>query len=269
MTFDIHVIVNSLNPTYYQDVMSWAQRPYRLTGKPPAVSVVQTPSNGYPGKGHNQVLLHYKKFCDTHDYCFMIDGDDAYYRTAFRQMYKALVADTDEPIDLIYLCINDRLQLDYTGDPHIYIPSINGYFCVLFDDINLWSVVLPANPWTTNLYKCRTPARILAFNKKIYETTPLISYDEECYLYDDYVPIIQAMVLHETGKLKTRYLTNSFIYLYNGIIVYCNCSRLSQINTSPTMQTPSSYDPDETRTYSSKTQSLAARTLHLVAPAIW
>ena len=50
--YQLVIIVNTLNDSYYEEVKSNIKKKYKI---------IRTKSNGYPGKGHNSVLEFFKE----------------------------------------------------------------------------------------------------------------------------------------------------------------------------------------------------------------
>ena len=82
LTYTIVIIVNSKNPKYYKNVCEKFSK-YNI-------EIVETETNGKPGKGHNSVI-HYFKNNPQYDYLIPIDGDDFLYPRALQQLSKILI----------------------------------------------------------------------------------------------------------------------------------------------------------------------------------
>ena len=79
LTYDIIIVVNSLNNNYYNDVIE------EFTNID--VEIILTESNGKPGKGHNSCINLFKNR-KQYNYMILIDGDDFLYPYALNQLNK-------------------------------------------------------------------------------------------------------------------------------------------------------------------------------------
>ena len=79
--YTIIIIVNSTNSEYYKNVCDKFKK-YNI-------EIIETESNGKPGKGHNSVIDYFKNNPE-YDYLIPIDGDDFLYPNALKQIYKIL-----------------------------------------------------------------------------------------------------------------------------------------------------------------------------------
>ena len=86
INYDIIIIVNSLNKTYYNDVNE--------KFKNIDVEIIETKSNGKPGMGHNSCIELFK-IKKEYDYLIPIDGDDYLYPYALKQLEKILIYNPD------------------------------------------------------------------------------------------------------------------------------------------------------------------------------
>ena len=77
--YTIVIIVNSINPQYYKDVCEKFKK-YEI-------EIINTESNGKPGKGHNSVINYFKNNPKC-DYLIPIDGDDFLYPHFFNNYLK-------------------------------------------------------------------------------------------------------------------------------------------------------------------------------------
>ena len=79
--YTIVIVVNSINLHYYKNVCEKFKK-YEI-------EIIETESNGKPGKGHNSVINYFKNN-PKYDYLIPIDGDDFLYPHAFQQLSKIL-----------------------------------------------------------------------------------------------------------------------------------------------------------------------------------
>ena len=80
LDYDVIIVVNSLNSDYYSDVCE--------EFSDFDVEIIETESNGKPGKGHNSVMDVFKNH-KQYDYLIPIDGDDFLYPYALHQLEKS------------------------------------------------------------------------------------------------------------------------------------------------------------------------------------
>ena len=78
-TYNIIIVVNSLNQNYYHDVSKEFENI--------DVEIIETKSNGRPGMGHNSCINLFK-IRKEYNYMIMIDGDDFLYPYALNQLNK-------------------------------------------------------------------------------------------------------------------------------------------------------------------------------------
>lgn len=203
---DIFINVNSLDKTYIEKI--------RLVFKEESVTIIETESNGGPGKGHNSCLLLFKNH-PKYDYAFFLDGDDMFYPCAFRQYEKLFQKSSD--IDLVHLMINDNVTFEQKDLKHIKLIGNFYLYTAMEHQKNWWHEKKIANPFKEPLYKCRTPSRILITSRRIFTTSVPIAYCENCKLYDDYLVFLHFMEAQFKNELSTIALSDPTIYCYNAI----------------------------------------------------
>ena len=208
--YDIVVIVNTLNPDYVGVVRE---------SLPAGVHIVETESNGRPGKGHNSVLRHFAQACD-YDYCVMIDGDDFLYPRALRRLQHYLAYQPD----VLFITFHDMMKSVLSeGEKNIPFVSIQNK-CYLFYNITEvtlreWFAVKGSkNPFTTNINDLNTLARPFVFSKAALESPGVdLFYDESMKLFDDFVVFMKCFEQSRLGKLKVYGMVDADMYLYNMI----------------------------------------------------
>ena len=99
LDYTIIIIVNSLNPEYYHNVCE--------EFKNIDVEIIETESNGRPGKGHNSVINVFKNRIQ-YDSMLLLDGDDFLYPSALEQLEKCFKSEGH--IDMITLKSTDKLK---------------------------------------------------------------------------------------------------------------------------------------------------------------
>ena len=215
--YTVKVVVNSLIDGYYKRVSDYFENAYPED----KIEVIETESNGKPGKGHNSQMEVFKKFKE-YDYLFFIDGDDCFYPCAF-QLYERLLKDAKEEqdgIDVICTMLNDKVkQADKESDLNVsHIQIVNDYYLTsLFDHQDNWRLKIDtANPFTTHMYKLATPSRLLIMSRNVFNKDIIpINYCEGCKLFDDYSAYIAVCENDLRKTLKVYNISSTYIYLYD------------------------------------------------------
>ena len=205
LDYDIYIIVNSKNTEYYTQVVET----FKNEGS--SVKIIETESNGYPGKGHNSVLHTFKNVSD-YDYCILIDSGDFFYPTAFHNISMYL---RYKP-DILFVSYHDILSTNRSEHNVPYFGIENKCFLIYNIDTitsQLWYESKGKNPFNNNINTLNTPARPLFFSKKILEYD--IFYDENMKLYDDFIVFIKCFELCVMKTIDMYLLVDSDIYLYN------------------------------------------------------
>ena len=209
--YDIVVIVNTLNPDYAGVVRE---------SLPAGVHIVETESNGRPGKGHNSVLRHFASSSTQYDYCVIIDGDDFLYPRAFRRLQHYLAYQPD----VLFITFHDMMKSVLSeAEKSIPFVSIQNK-CYLFyniTDVTLheWYAVKGSkNPFTTSINDLNTLARPFVFSKAALVSSEVdLFYDESMKLFDDFVVFMKCFEQSRLGKLKVYGMVDADMYLYNMI----------------------------------------------------
>lgn len=234
--YDIIINVNSLNKNYFSEI--------KETFKDISVEIVETESNGRPGKGHNSCLQLFKERKD-YDYLIMLDGDDMFYPCAFQQFQQLLQKKPDT--DVAHLMINDNIS---TNDNPKKRVKLNGNY-YLYTSANLqqnwWDTVQLKDPFNDPLYQCRTPSRLLLASRKIFESRIPIVYSEKCYLYDDFMAFLSWSEASYENCLNVYSLSDPLIYCYNG-----------QNDDSVTYKFTKNYHDEEQKVFNEETKHLNA-----------
>ena len=208
LIYDIFIIVNSKNTEYYSNILDT----FKDVKIP--VKIIQTESNGYPGKGHNSVLNTFRNTIG-YDYCILIDSGDFFYPTAFQNLSMYL---SYKP-DILFVSYHDNLsaQISPQNIPHLCIDNK----CFLNYNINnitskIWHEIKGKNPFQHDINQLNTPGRPVLFSKKILEYD--ILYDENMKLYDDFIVFIKCFELCILKFINMYLLADSDIYLYNTLL---------------------------------------------------
>jgi len=201
--YDTIIIVNTLKKGYYQEVKNLYNKKYE---------VIETESNGSPGKGHNSVLNIFKKYTQ-YSHLITIDGDDLFYPCAFQQLVKAI----DSNIDILHLMINDYVTFLKKEIRHVDLKGNFRLYSNFDDEQNWWNSITIKNPLNNPIHVCKTPSRIIFCSRKIFDSDIKIEYDEDCTLYDDYIAFLSLCENFFSKKLNVVATSNSYIYCYNAI----------------------------------------------------
>jgi len=207
LLYDIFIIVNSKNTEYYSNILDT----FRDVSVP--VQIIQTESNGYPGKGHNSVLNTFRN-TNGYDYCILIDSGDFFYPTAFSNLSMYLAYKPD----MLFVSYHDNLSTNISAQniPHICIDN-KCYLNYNIDIVTakLWYESKGKNPFHHNINLLNTPARPVLFSRRVLEYD--ILYDENMKLYDDFIVFIKCFELCVLKSINMYLLIDSDIYLYNTI----------------------------------------------------
>lgn len=204
LDFDIYIIVNSLNKDYINEIKN-EFRDNKLV-------IIETESNGKPGKGHNSVLNIFKQY-ESYDYCILIDSADIFYYDAFCNISKYI----QYKPDILLICYHDYI----THEPHSsIIPHIGIYNFYLNFNINeittkIWYEEKGINPFNNNINNLNTVARPILFSRKALNFD--LYYDENMNLFDDYIVFMKAFEHTLLHNINGFLLIDSDIYLYNRI----------------------------------------------------
>lgn len=203
--YDIFVNVNSIRKGYYEEIVE-------IMKEYPNVTVVQTESNGYPGKGHNSCLEIFRQHPE-YDYLAYIDGDDLFFPVAFQQ-YQKLLKKRPE-LDIAHLMINDNITVREKDHQNIKLNGKFYLYTAANSQANWWHKLDIGNPFKKSLSDCRTPSRILLASRRIFDSSVPIVYSNECKLYDDYRAFLSIVEAQKLGQLNTCALSDPIIYCYN------------------------------------------------------
>lgn len=202
LNYDIFIIVNTLNKGYYNEVISYFNE---LENKP--TKIIQTESNGKPGKGHNS-LIDVFSYHPSYDRLIMIDGDDLMYPDFISSIdYIYSVSDTDT----INLAGNSSLKLTNT--------QINGgndsKYTLSFQYDITENLISRISPDFNDILA--TPSRMISMNRNILpyhkENT---FYDTDCKIYDDYKAFLvnYNQYISENKRFKVHFISCKSLYLY-------------------------------------------------------
>lgn len=218
---DVLVVVNSRNEEHRDAVARALQGAIQANGKP--VEIVETPSNGRAGRGHNSLLDIFRERVQ-YDYLIPIDGDDAYYPCAFHQLDKFL------PIEphCVAIQTNDALVRGEAHGRHVILRDDWRITSWLDDCENWWKTIGLTNPFTTPLNTCGTPARVVLLHRSALAHLPAQPYGEGMILFDDllmFAHLCEAWYRRPSGKNAFRpfFTSNTYMYFYNDM----NCDNMT------------------------------------------
>jgi hypothetical protein len=220
LTYDIHIIVNTKNPNYINDIKNIIKN----------VPIIETESNGRPGKGHNSVLAYYKTKRDEYKYVFMLDGDDFLYPYALMSVGYLLKQNPD----IIHIQANDKLNDK---------PSVGAAMCAYnhtlntfhFITGNLWHKHFAPNIFKKHINQGGTMSRGIIYAGRIFDTIDTHLYDEEVLLHDDYICVLLCHQYAVFKMLNVIWTSTSHIYLYNNA---------NENNTTSHVSTDYNYDQE-------------------------
>tara|TARA_Y100000591_G_scaffold158725_1_gene136495 strand:+ start:2211 stop:3443 length:1233 start_codon:yes stop_codon:yes gene_type:complete len=209
--YTIVIVVNTLNTGYFEEVLN--------EFKDIEVEIIETESNGKPGKGHNSLFEIFKKK-KQYDYLIPIDGDDFLYPYAFHQLSK--IIDSKNP-DILVLQGNDILSWynDSTNSTDIYLN--NCFYLIKQDEYpdNKWKFnknSVNINPFIKN-NKFITPIRLILCNRKILNLNITHFYCEKCNVLDDYLFYLHFINIYIKNLLNIFIINSNHIYLYNDLSI--------------------------------------------------
>jgi len=203
LTVRVRIVINSTNPAYAAEVRaeSWA------TG----LDIVETESNGKPGKGHNSLIDQFK--AEKDDYCLFLDGDDAYYPCALQQFAKVV----EMRPDCVGIMTNDKVMGPWDPEYEGAVGLDHKFGLRTFGDLeqHWWRLIPRENPFVLPVHKVNTPVRLIALSRK--GASAPIRYCEKSALFDDFMVFLQLLDIHRIGEYKVGLLSNTFLYCYTAL----------------------------------------------------
>lgn len=204
--YDIVIMVNSTIPSYFQNVTD------RFLSKD-KIKVVSSVSNGKPGKGHNSVINYFRSHLE-YDWMLPVDGDDVLYPTALWQVAKLLT--TNNSFDMLVYLGLDAVTWDVSLG---MIAITNGTFLkTTYDERNTLKTEHIYNPYSQDImvHNCMCPVKTCMLNRRAASLTdPLIFWNEEATILEDYPPFLAALENHLSGNLRLAGTSNRYICIYN------------------------------------------------------
>ena len=202
LSYDIVIIVNSLNKNYKNKVREIIKD----------CEIIETESNGKPGKGHNSTLNLFRER-EEYDYLLKIDGDDTLYPFALQRLEKYLKYKPDILNNMYHDGLGLTMKETKRNAPHINIGD-KFYLKYNFDEItvNIYYNDF-ISPFENNIYNTYTPGHILVYSRKAVGYN--IKFDETMDYYEDLFPFLQSFELFLQNKIKMVNVLDSKLYLYN------------------------------------------------------
>ena len=179
------VIVNSMNPDYYEQVLALDL----------PVPVINTESNGKPGKGKNACLDYFLK--SNCDFVSQIDGDDIIYPTFLQSLFNHI---RHYPcIDVLGVVPTDVITIDQDiGGHYIDLPGpLSGH---------VWGISLVAppgkdyGPAESHIWREHLPYShdfIILQSRK----SAAIKMSEDLPVAEDHLYTMQLLSEHQKGNL--------------------------------------------------------------------
>ena len=203
---DTHILVNSTLPHYLQDV----QAAFDSYNYHPII--VDTPSNGKPGKGHNAALSYFEQHAE-YSHMFLIDGDDMLYPCCFQQLQSVW----NPTMDVLHTCTNDDVTCDPARKQFLHWDLRPPFFLTgppINNHSNPFANKSYVNPFETSIWKCTTPSRILMVSRNIFSGSSRIVYSETLQVYDDYIAFLHMISMPHINSVA---VANNCLYCYNSL----------------------------------------------------
>ena len=210
LKYDIWIVVNTLNKTYLQDVVN----EFKMNNN---VFIIETESNGTPGKGHNSCIDLFKRE-EKYEWLSILDGDDAYYPTAF-QRFEIYIKRLNS--DVFHLICNDKIRLNTRLDSNVCKWKLKNNFIMTGNFKNesrkLWerNKSLLKNPFHNKITDSATPSRLILLKRTIFDSKIPLRYSDNLSIFDDMVAFLCVLETQAAGELKTMAITDPNIYCYN------------------------------------------------------
>lgn len=206
-TFDVMIVVNSLNDQYINLVKD------KFKGI--NINIVETRSNGKCGVGKNSVLNYFRNLANNpYDYLLTLDGDDFLYPTAFMQLNKLL---SKKP-DIIGIQSSDiiRREDNKPAGPFYHVLKDNIFLQSWNDEeINL-SKQFPKNI-NKKVSEQFPPDRTLFLSKNLLLNEKDLFFPEEIKIFEDYVFCVRLYEKMREKDYSYIVTNNSYIYIYDKI----------------------------------------------------
>ncbi len=200
--YDIVIIVNTLNDSYYEEVNKLFK------------NVIRTESNGYPGKGHNSCINYFKEKTN-YDYLIPLDGDDFMYPFFLKNLLNYIKRPYTP--DILFLPFSDNLTTKF--EKCLHYPFKECYFNFNLDFLDCMNGVYKTklSPFKHSLEYINTPARIILISRNALSIN--FNYQEDCKWYDDLLPFLQIFetsILYP-NKYNIYFVEDYYLHIYNSL----------------------------------------------------
>lgn len=209
--FTTVVIVNTKNSAYFGEVKAFLLKKYGFT------NVIETESNGRPGKGHNSELQYFLEHQEF-DFFFPIDGDDLLYPTALLQIDYMLTAHfpAQTPFDALLHLGLDRVNWHSTTGS--IVLTKNTFLNTTYEETNLLQEknITIDDPFdeSKTVATITCPVRTFLLNRKAAHVANL-RWDETSTMLEDYPPFLALFEAHLKGTIQLAGTANRYMYIYN------------------------------------------------------
>jgi hypothetical protein len=207
--FDVAVVVNSRRPEHHGAIVAaFADAPPPPRG---TLSIVETESNGWPGRGHNSLLALFRAHPE-YDYLVPLDGDDAFYPITFHQLQKFLPLSPH----VVAIQANDKIARGPILSRHFRIEKDWALLSWFEDQENWWRIYALRNPFVEPMQTCGTPARPVLLHRAVLEWLPPEPYGEDLALFDDMVFFLHACeAWYKDKAFRLFFTSNTYLYVHN------------------------------------------------------
>ena len=200
--YDIVIIVNTLNDSYYEEVNKLFK------------NVIRTESNGYPGKGHNSCINYFKEKTN-YDYLIPLDGDDFIYPFFLKNLLTYIKCPYNP--DILFLPFSDNLTTNF--EKCLHYPFKQCYFNFNLDFLDCMNSVYKTklSPFKHSFENINTPGRIILISRNALYMN--FNYQEDCKWYDDLLPFLQIFetsILYP-NKYNIYFLEDYYLHIYNSL----------------------------------------------------
>ena len=218
--YTIILVINSLDSNYFQEVSN--------EFKDIDIEIIETESNGKPGKGHNSLFQIFRDK-NIYDYLIPIDGDDFLYPYALYQLEKCFSIQNN--IDIVCIYGNDTLRDDSCPYDNSDIFLQNQFYLRMGYNLpkNFADSDLLINPISTNILNTgvQTIIRFIMGSKNFINSNQnTLLYCENSYILDDYRFYLNFLDNVLCKNMNGLIINSDHIYLYNNI----NHNSISRIN---------------------------------------
>ena len=191
MKVTIYIVVNSLNKKYIFDIVE----EFKYIDN---VHIIETESNGTPGKGHNSCIDLFRSKPEF-SHLTILDGDDALYPCAFNIYYNYI---TETNLDILHLACNDKIRITVKPSTVKWRLKHNFQMTGNFKlSYNLWEENKGAlkNPFKMNILESSTPSRVLLLSRNIFNCSFPICHSNTLNIFDDMIMFLNILEAVETN----------------------------------------------------------------------